>query len=235
MPHYHSRGVPVPTKLLVLPLGDPYSKMAELTRWQTYSVDPGFSTHTIYQPASPPDVLKMPVLVWGETGCTYNSLVFQTFLNEVASHGIFVVAAGTPNGGNNPNGVYDTEHPNGTVLVQAVDWVVGEYAKSKYPNVDSSRIAVAGHSCGGTQSYMLYDDPRITTIGIFNSGLFPPDGETSHPIPGKLEKPIFYFLGGPTDIAYTNVGEPVLGPGRYLLRMPHKPTNSRFGLDLSLE
>jgi dienelactone hydrolase len=147
----------------------------------------------------------MPVLVWGETGCTYNSLVMQTFLNEVASHGIFIVAAGTPNGANNPNGVRDTENPNGTVLVQAVDWVTSAAAKAKYPKVDSSRIGIAGHSCGATQSYMLWNDPRITTLGIFNSGLFPPNGTASHPIPAQLKKPIFYFLGGPTDIAYKNV------------------------------
>jgi hypothetical protein len=39
----------------------------------------------------------------------------------------------------------------------------------------------------------------VKTIGIFNSGTF-----QTNPIVQKMEKPIFYFLGGSSDIAYKN-------------------------------
>jgi hypothetical protein len=39
----------------------------------------------------------------------------------------------------------------------------------------------------------------VKTIGIFNSGMF----QTS-PIVKNLQKPVFYFLGGSSDIAYKN-------------------------------
>jgi hypothetical protein len=39
----------------------------------------------------------------------------------------------------------------------------------------------------------------VKTIGIFNSGMF-----GSSPIVKGLQKPVFYFLGGSSDIAYKN-------------------------------
>jgi hypothetical protein len=42
-------------------------------------------------------------------------------------------------------------------------------------------------------------DPRVTVIGIFNSGEFTTSVKST-----KVTKPIFYFLGGSTDIAYAN-------------------------------
>jgi len=174
-------------------------------RLQVYTLDSSLNNHTIYAPASIPSGLKLPVLVWGETGCTSNALVFQAFLTEVASYGVFIIAAGTPNGANNPDGVAATEHPDGTPLKQAVDWITADKG-AKYPAVDASRLAVAGQSCGGTQTYMLSQDPRVTVLGIFNSGLI----NATDPLISKITKPIFYFLGGPTDIAYKNVcGRPM--------------------------
>jgi len=174
---------------------------------KSYTTDATLTNHTIYAPAKPPADLKLPVIVWGETGCTRNGLVFQAFLTEVASYGVFIIAAGTPNGPGNPNGIYDTEHPDGTILRQGVDWITAavKNGNTKYANVDVSRIAAAGQSCGGTQAYQLAQDPRVTAIGIFNSGIT----NASEPLPTTITKPIFYFLGGPTDIAYKNVGAPL--------------------------
>jgi len=92
------------------------------------------------------------------------------------------------------------------VLRQGVDWVTATVkgGAAQYANVDISRIAAAGQSCGATQAYQLAQDPRVTAIGIFNSGIT----NASEPLPTKITKPIFYFLGGPTDIAYKNVRAP---------------------------
>jgi len=162
----------------------------------------GLTNHTIFAPANPPASLKLPVLAWGETGCTHDALVFQAFLTEVASHGILVIANGTPNGPGNPNHIADTQNPSGAEHKGAIDWVTSVAGTGNYSNVDASRIAVAGQSCGAMQAYMLAKDPRVSAIGIFNSGFI----NATDPFPTEITKPIFYFLGGSTDIAYANVG-----------------------------
>jgi len=159
-------------------------------------------SHVIYAPTNPPAGLRLPVLVWGQTGCTYNGRVFDAFLTEVASHGILILSNGTPNGPGNPNGVAETGSPNTTLHRTGIDWVTKVAGTGKYADVDISRLAVAGQSCGGMQALFVSPDPRVTAIGIFNSGVI----NASDPLPSKTTKPIFYFLGGSTDIAYTNVG-----------------------------
>ena len=162
---------------------------------------------TIYAPVNPPATLKLPVLVWGETGCTPNARVFETFLTQVASQGIIILANGIPDTtAQNPNGVVDTRKPNGAQHKASIDFITKAAGSGKYANVDASRIAVAGQSCGGMQAHTQGADPRVTVIGIFNSGQVEP----FEPAPSKITKPIFYFLGGSTDIAYTNVSLPFL-------------------------
>jgi dienelactone hydrolase len=143
----------------------------------------------------------MPVIVWGETGCSFNGLVFEAFLTEIASHGIIIFANGSPTGGDNPNGIVETSNPDGSQLKSSIDFITNVAGTGKYAQVDASRIAAAGQSCGGVQAYTQYDDPRVTAIGIFNSGFI----DATNATPSKITKPIFYFLGGSTDIAYTNV------------------------------
>ena len=51
--------------------------------------------------------------------------------------------------------------------------------------------------------YNSVPDQRVTAYGIFNSGNLDP-GQTSSIMP-QIDVPIFFFLGGPSDIAYGNV------------------------------
>jgi hypothetical protein len=141
------------------------------------------------------------VIVWGETGCSFNGLRFQAFLTEIASHGIIIFANGSPTGGDNPNGIAETSNPNGAQLKSSIDFAIKNAGSGKYSNVDATRIAAAGQSCGGMQAYTQYNDPRVSAIGIFNSGFT----DAKNTTPSLITKPIFYFLGGSTDIAYTNV------------------------------
>jgi hypothetical protein len=143
----------------------------------------------------------MPVIVWGETGCSFNGLVFSGFLTEIASHGVIIFANGSPTGKDNPNGIAETSNPDGSQLKSSVDFIIKFAGTGKYTQVDPTRIAAAGQSCGGMQAYMLYDDPRVSAIGIFNSGFI----DAKNTTPSKITKPIFYFLGGSTDIAFANV------------------------------
>jgi len=92
---------------------------------------------------------------------------------------------------------------NGADLITAVDWVFAqnENPDSQYhQKLDTSKIAAMGVSCGGLMSYGASSDPRITTIGILNSGLFARDQK----IYDGLHGPVLILTGGPEDIAYEN-------------------------------
>jgi len=51
---------------------------------------------------------------------------------------------------------------------------------------------------------MIQDD-RVSSIGVFDSGQM--SAAASASVVGKSTKPIFFFIGGSTDIAYANVGD----------------------------
>ncbi|MDX5340698.1 MAG: esterase, partial [Cyclobacteriaceae bacterium] len=72
-------------------------------------------------------------------------------------------------------------------------------------------ISVSGMSCGGLQTLEVAGDPRITTIGVFNSGVLgnPGGGMPGMPQVAKdqlknIKVPTLYLLGGKSDIAYGN-------------------------------
>lgn len=52
----------------------------------------------------------------------------------------------------------------------------------------------------GQEAYAQNDNEAIKSLGIFNSGFFSSDGSIN-----AITKPTFYFMGGPSDIAYENV------------------------------
>jgi hypothetical protein len=54
----------------------------------------------------------------------------------------------------------------------------------------------------GLLAYQLALDPRVTALGIFNSGALAPAQRVDVP---KFTKPIAYFMGGKSDIAWANV------------------------------
>ena len=58
-------------------------------------------------------------------------------------------------------------------------------------------------------AYNFANDPRVSTLFIFNSGAFPTgmQGQTADAVK-TFTKPIGYAIGGPTDIAYQNVSMP---------------------------
>ncbi|KAK8055077.1 hypothetical protein PG993_000304 [Apiospora rasikravindrae] len=129
----------------------------------TYSVDPTLPDHTIYRPVDMNAFDKMPVLVWGNGACSANSLSHQNFLLEIASWGIIAIASGTPNNG---GGTTAEQMTNG------ITWAVSNAGKGAYAHMDARRIAAAGMSCGGIEAYAQAFDPRVTAVGIFNSGQY---------------------------------------------------------------
>ncbi|MCC6202716.1 MAG: hypothetical protein IT494_06885 [Gammaproteobacteria bacterium] len=102
--------------------------------------------------------------------------------------------AGGPGGGN---------MVNGTDLVAAINWLEAQAkdtASRFHSKVEVSRVAAMGMSCGGLMSYGASHDPRVATVGIWNSGLFAADPE----LYGKIKGSVIIITGGESDIAYAN-------------------------------
>ncbi len=186
-------------------------------------VDPGLPTHTIFRPASLDGLgsVRLPVFAWANGGCANSPRGFEPFLMEVASHGFLVIAIGTV-----PPQQGQTSYKQ---LTQAIDWAAAQNALEggKYRGkLDLSKVAVAGQSCGGLQAIEASFDPRVTTTLVCNSGVLnapagdapgrgAPGGAPGRGVPmmpvnttkdmlQKLHTPMFYMIGGPSDIAYPN-------------------------------
>lgn len=187
------------------------------------AIDPALPSHTLYRPANlaPFTTDKLPVLIFGNGGCSDDSGHARLLLEEIASHGYLVIAPGYMKSGPGAHptpvkpGLAPPDSPLRTNLEDlkvALDWVTGDSEASRAWRgfLDPAKIAVAGWSCGGLQATVLARDPRIGTAIIFDSGIFN-TGNSS--IPGLaidkkdlagLHGPMLYVLGGVTDIAFEN-------------------------------
>jgi hypothetical protein len=72
-------------------------------------------------------------------------------------------------------------------LRAAVDWAEAEAARAGSPlnsKIATDQVAAMGQSCGGFLSISLGADPRVDTIGVFNSGVQRPNPDaTLSPFP----------------------------------------------------
>ncbi len=179
----------------------------------------------IYRPAKLTS--KEPLLVWGEGGVREEiGLTFPEYISEIASYGYVVLADGPPventggrGGAKGPGGpgaakggpgAAKGKGPggngtmvNGAALTASIDWMEREVKDSKsrfYKKVDTAHVAAMGMSCGGLMSYGASADPRITTVGIWNSGLFEKDPK----ILNGIHSSVIIITGGDTDIAHDN-------------------------------
>jgi hypothetical protein len=113
----------------------------------------------------------LPVLVWGNGGCAVDSTRYSGFLSTIASHGFIVLATAAVEG-------KEKRQANATDLRSAIDWAEAENKRQGSPlkgKIDTAHIAVMGQSCGGILSVSLGADPRVGTIGVFNSGVQAPN------------------------------------------------------------
>ncbi|MGC4029793.1 MAG: hypothetical protein QM696_13085 [Steroidobacteraceae bacterium] len=166
------------------------------------SEDLALPNHTVYAPQS----LKafgrsnrLPVVVWGNGGCSNAGNSSRALLTELASHGYLVIASGpvkelpparpaapapasapaaTAEGGAQrvgpPPGAAGTENLSKTAqLYEALDWAAKENARKGSPwygRVDATRVAAMGASCGGLQAIEIAGDPRVKTVIAWSSG-----------------------------------------------------------------
>jgi hypothetical protein len=204
--------------------------------------DPGLPTHTIYRPKdlSKLQGQKLPIVAWGEGGCANNGAAYRNFLTEIASYGFLAIATGPPQAPRGPAAGKQAAPPAGqdagkqdaakqdagkqggrgpasrsSQLIDAINWAIAENGRKDsqyYGNIDSAKVAVMGHSCGGIQALAVAADPRIKLIGNWSGGLFitPPNGAAglSENVPkeqlDKLHSPVFYISGDSSDIAFEN-------------------------------
>lgn len=153
---------------------------------------------------------RLPVLVFGNGGCSRTSLGYMKMLGAIASEGYIVLAVGSvepdrPSEGQNlPYSQLGRED----FLVDALDWICRASADEKsiyFHKVDVTHIALAGHSCGGAQAMRASYDPRVTTTVMMNSGMGTMTMANASPADlDELHGPILYLIGGPEDVAYPN-------------------------------
>jgi hypothetical protein len=93
---------------------------------------------------------------------------------------------------------------DGSALIAGINWMEKETKDSKsrfYQKVDTTRVAAMGMSCGGLMSYGASGDPRIATVGIWNSGMFDPKDQK---ILDGIHSSVIIITGGDSDIAHDN-------------------------------
>jgi hypothetical protein len=164
--------------------------------------DPGIKEGTIFRPADLGAGKKYPIFVWGEGGCSKDGLSNQAAMAEIASHGYFVIADGTPGGSGNRTQSNDVV-AMGKPLLAYIDWAIAENGKScsaYYQSLDTTKVAANGFSCGGLMAEGTAGDPRMTTWGLNSSGMI-----SANPNFYKLiHTPVLLVEGGTSDIAFEN-------------------------------
>lgn len=207
-------------------------------------VDPTLAKHTVYRPADMKGLgsTKLPIVAWGNGACAADGNAFRLFLTQIASHGYLVIANGpigpesaqfpptmTPPRGDAPAraaakpkpqvpGGTGSKPPTTTAqLIAAIDWAVAENGRqggAYYGRLDTTKIAVAGMSCGGVQAIEASVDQRVKTTIVANSGLMTiPSTMTGSgkPVPKEsltlMHAPMLYMSGDESDIAFANAND----------------------------
>lgn len=113
---------------------------------------------------------KLPVVVWGNGGCLLDTTPFAGYLKTIAAHGFLIVTTAASEGATPPRVTADD-------LRAAIDWAIAESARRGSPlagKIDTDHVGVIGVSCGGFLAVAAGADPRVDTVGVFNSGVQPP-------------------------------------------------------------
>lgn len=170
------------------------------------NADPGISEGTIYRPADLGGAEKYPIFVWGEGACERNGTANAAAMGEIASHGYFVVADGTPNGSGNRTMDRAQLAAMGAPLMAYLDWAIAQNEKpcsAYYQSLDTTKISANGFSCGGLMAQAMVLDARITTWGVTSSGM----AGAAQDFYDRVHTPVLFVEGGPSDTAYEGSGQ----------------------------
>lgn len=173
--------------------------------------------HTVYYPSNLKKE-KLPIVVMCGPGVDKTGSAFRPFYTEVASHGYMIIVCGPLTDENENTGVLPKANKND--MLAAIDWAFeqNENADSQFfGKLDTKNVCVMGQSAGGLQALDLKNDPRVSLITMWNSGIFKNDGRPffrsmmrdKKEAFADLTKPIAYFVGG-TDMARQNAEDDFL-------------------------
>lgn len=164
----------------------------------------GLPGHVIYRPAdlsALPGRDTLPVMAWGNGGCAIDSTRYGGFLSTIASHGFLVMST-----------VPLEEQRRGTPedMIAAFDWAEAENHRAGSPlngKIATDQMSAMGQSCGGFMSISAGVDSRVGTIGVFNSGVQPPNPDTpanraTTDTLADLHGPVLLINGGEVDFMY---------------------------------
>jgi hypothetical protein len=110
----------------------------------------------------------LPIVVWGNGGCMADGSNFAGYLSTIASYGFLVV-------GSSPVPGSPQARITSANLIQALDWAQAEGARAGSPlagKIKTDAVAVMGMSCGGNLALEAARDPRVDTLGMWNSGVW---------------------------------------------------------------
>jgi hypothetical protein len=125
----------------------------------------------IYRPgnlAAFPSRDTLPIVVWGNGACLADGKEFAGYLSTIASYGFLVVGTAPVPG--NPQARLTSAD-----LIKALDWAQAEGSLKDSPlggKIKTDAVAVMGMSCGGTLALEAARDPRVKTLGMWNSGVW---------------------------------------------------------------
>lgn len=167
----------------------------------------GSARHILFRPTELnafPATDTLPVVVWGNGGCAIANPQYAGFLGTIASHGYLVLTTTALEGDEGRRQTADD-------LLAAIAWAETENARAGAPlqgKIDTSHVAVMGSSCGGFLSVALGTDPRVGTIGVFNSGVSAPNPDSPNAAAAttdalaQLHGPALFINGGEVDFMY---------------------------------
>jgi len=141
----------------------PYAVIAE-----TPAAAPGFRVYRPRDLARFPDSDTLPIVVWGNGACLADGSDFAGYLSTIASYG-FLVVGSAPVPGKPQARITSAD------LIKALDWAQAESARKGSAlagKVNTNAVAVMGMSCGGNLALEAARDPRVRTLGMWNSGVW---------------------------------------------------------------
>ncbi len=172
----------------------------------------------------------LPIVVWGNGACLADGTEFAGFLSTIASYGFLVV-------GTSPVVGKPEARITSVNLIQALDWAVAQNKRNGSGlagRINTGAVAVMGMSCGGNLALEAARDPRVKTLGMWNSGVWisgemrTGDGTllvaTTKKDLALLHSPTLYINGDKIDPAMVNAADDVA-------RLDHVPVffGSRHG------
>jgi len=173
---------------------------------------------------------SLPIVVWGNGACLADGTEFAGFLSTIASYGFLVV-------GTSPVAGKPEARITSANLIQALDWAQAQNNRKGSAlagRINTGAVAVMGMSCGGNLALEAARDPRVKTLGMWNSGVWisgemrTGDGTllvaTTKKDLALLHSPTLYINGDQIDPAMINAADDVA-------RLDHVPVffGSRHG------